>query len=121
MKRLLILLNTYLKTAGLVNFHGILMWIRKELLNQNQNKFSYYFRQHFASNSTLPCVSTGEQSRYFDLIRWGIAKQTINTKRVAEPGDGRALFQDKNFLFPIPDAEKNYNLNVASDIANSWN
>jgi hypothetical protein len=63
----------------------------------------------------------GEQSRYFDLIRWGLAKQTINAERVAEPGDGKQPFQDKNVLFPIPDVEKNYNPNVAKDIANNWN
>ncbi|GLU53719.1 hypothetical protein Dfri01_31800 [Dyadobacter frigoris] len=64
---------------------------------------------------------TGEQTRYFDLIRWGIAKQTINATRAAEPGDGKSPFQDKNVLLPIPDVEKNYNPNVAKDIANSWN
>ncbi|OJV17212.1 MAG: RagB/SusD family nutrient uptake outer membrane protein [Dyadobacter sp. 50-39] len=63
----------------------------------------------------------GEQSRYFDLIRWGIAKQTLNAQRAAEPGDGKQPFQDKNVLLPIPDVEKNYNPNVAKDIANGWN
>lgn len=63
----------------------------------------------------------GEQSRYFDLIRWGIAKQTINSQRAAEPGDGKQPFADKNVLLPIPDVEKNYNPNVAKDIANGWN
>lgn len=63
----------------------------------------------------------GEQSRYFDLIRWGIAKQTINGERAVEPGDGKQPFQDKNVLFPIPDVEKNYNPNVASEVANGWN
>lgn len=63
----------------------------------------------------------GEQSRYFDLIRWGIAKQTINAERAAEPGDGTQPFQDKNLLFPIPDVEKNYNPNVAKQVQNGWN
>jgi hypothetical protein len=63
----------------------------------------------------------GEQLRYFDLIRWGIAKQTINTLRAAEPGDGKQPFLDKHVLLPIPDVEKNYNPNVARDIANGWN
>jgi len=63
----------------------------------------------------------GEQSRYFDLIRWGIAKQTINSERGAEPGDGKQPFLDKNVLFPIPDVEKNYNPNVAKDVSNGWN
>ena len=63
----------------------------------------------------------GEQSRYFDLIRWGIAKQTINSIKAAEPADGTQPFQDKHVLFPIPNVEKDYNPNVASAIANDWN
>ncbi|MBD1363122.1 RagB/SusD family nutrient uptake outer membrane protein [Mucilaginibacter sp. ZT4R22] len=62
---------------------------------------------------------TGEQSRYFDLIRWGIAKQTINSERQIE--DGTQPFQDKNLLFPIPLAEKNANSAVAADISGDWN
>jgi starch-binding outer membrane protein, SusD/RagB family len=63
----------------------------------------------------------GEQSRYFDLIRWGIAKQTINGERAIEPGDGKQPFQDRNVLLPIPDVEKNYNPNVAREVQNGWN
>jgi hypothetical protein len=63
----------------------------------------------------------GEQSRYFDLIRWGIAKQAINSERASEPGDGKQPFQDKHVLFPIPDVEKNYNPNVARQVADGWN
>jgi starch-binding outer membrane protein, SusD/RagB family len=62
---------------------------------------------------------TGEQSRYFDLIRWGIAKQTINAERKIE--DGTQPFQDKNVLLPIPLAEKNANSAVAKDISGDWN
>jgi hypothetical protein len=62
---------------------------------------------------------TGEQSRYFDLIRWGIAKQTINAERQVE--DGTQPFQDKHVLFPIPLAEKNANSAVAKDISGDWN
>jgi len=62
---------------------------------------------------------TGEQSRYFDLIRWGIAKQTINAERQIE--DGTQPFQDKNVLFPIPLAEKNANSAIAKDISGDWN
>ncbi len=61
----------------------------------------------------------GEQSRYFDLIRWGIAKQTINNERAVEPGDGTQPFGDKHVLLPIPDVEKNYNPNVK--VKNDWN
>ncbi|UYQ94919.1 RagB/SusD family nutrient uptake outer membrane protein [Chitinophaga horti] len=63
----------------------------------------------------------GEQVRYFDLIRWGIAKQTINAIRAAEPGDGRQPFEDKHVLFPIPNVEKNYNPNVLAGVKNEWN
>ena len=63
----------------------------------------------------------GEQSRYFDLIRWGIAKQTINSLKLVEPKDGTQPFQDKHLLLPIPNVEKDFNPNVASDISNDWN
>jgi hypothetical protein len=64
----------------------------------------------------------GEQSRYFDLIRWGIAAQTINAEMSAEPGlNGVQPFAGKNVLFPIPDVEKDYNPNVAKDIGSGWN
>lgn len=62
---------------------------------------------------------TGEQSRYFDLVRWGIAKQVINAERQAE--DGTQPFQDRNLLLPIPVSERNTNPNVANDVANDWN
>ncbi len=61
----------------------------------------------------------GEQVRYFDLIRWGIAKQTINAEKQAQ--GGIQPFQDKNVLLPIPQSEKDANPNVAKDIANDWN
>jgi hypothetical protein len=63
----------------------------------------------------------GEQTRYFDLIRWGIAQTVENAERGAEPGDNTQPFQAKHVLFPIPDVEKNFNPNVASDISNNWN
>ncbi len=62
---------------------------------------------------------SGEQSRYFDLIRWGIAKETINAERTAE-GETH-LFQDKNVLLPIPQYEKDTNPNIASDVSGDWN
>ena len=64
----------------------------------------------------------GEQSRYFDLIRWGIAQQTINNEMSVEPGlNGVQPFNAKNLLFPIPNIEKNYNPNVAKEVSNGWN
>src|SRR5207253_9377284 len=62
---------------------------------------------------------SGEQARYFDLIRWGIAKQTLNAERAAE-GDNHQ-FQDKTRFFPIPQYEKDTNPNVANDVAGDWN
>ena len=62
---------------------------------------------------------SGEQVRWFDLIRWGIAKETINAERTSE-GETH-LFQDKYVLFPIPQYEKDTNPNVAGDIQNDWN
>lgn len=62
---------------------------------------------------------TGEHTRYFDLIRWDIAKETINAERQME--DRIQPFQDKNLLFPIPQSEKASNPNVADDIQNDWN
>ena len=61
----------------------------------------------------------GEQKRYFDLIRWGIAKERINADRLIE--DGTQPFQDKHLLLPIPIDEKSANPQVAADIKNDWN
>lgn len=61
----------------------------------------------------------GEQSRWFDLNRWGIAKETLNAEHPAEPG--QQPFLDKHVLLPIPIAERNSNPLIASDIANDWN
>jgi hypothetical protein len=41
--------------------------------------------------------------------------------KAAEPADGTQPFQDKHVLFPIPNVEKDYNPNVANNIANDWN
>jgi hypothetical protein len=61
----------------------------------------------------------GEQSRWFDLTRWGIAKETLNTEHPAGPG--QQPFLDKHVLLPIPISERNSNPAVAADIANDWN
>jgi hypothetical protein len=61
----------------------------------------------------------GEQVRYFDLLRWGIAKQAINAEKQLQIGT--QPFQDKNVLLPIPIREKDANPEVAKDIQNDWN
>lgn len=61
----------------------------------------------------------GEQSRWFDLIRWGIAKEVLKAEKPA--GQGQQSFQDKMILFPIPSAEIDANSAVATDVSNDWN
>ena len=61
----------------------------------------------------------GEQSRWFDLNRWGIAKQVLNAEHPAGPG--QQPFLDKHVLLPIPTAERDANQAMASDVANEWN
>jgi starch-binding outer membrane protein, SusD/RagB family len=61
----------------------------------------------------------GEQTRWFDLIRWGDAMQVINDEKFA--AKGVRPFQEKHVLFPIPNEEKDANSLVAEDVANDWN
>ena len=67
----------------------------------------------------------GEQVRYFDLMRWGLFKNTINTEKNAVRNIYTTLRQnpveDKHLLFPIPNSEKSVNPEVAKDVANGWN
>ena len=62
---------------------------------------------------------TGEQARYFDLLRWGTIKQAINAEKQAQIG--AQPFQDRNLLLPIPQLEKDTNPAIASDVQNNWN
>lgn len=62
---------------------------------------------------------SGEQVRYFDLLRWGLLKQTLNPELQAQYG--ASTFQDRNVLLPIPQQEKDTNPKVSSDVQNSWN
>jgi len=61
----------------------------------------------------------GEQVRWFDLNRWGIARQVINAEKQAQLG--KTPFQDRNALLPIPQLEKDSNPAVAADVAGDWN
>ena len=61
----------------------------------------------------------GEQSRWFDLARWGISKQVLSAEHPAGPG--QQPFLDKHILLPIPTAERDANPAMASDVANEWN
>lgn len=61
----------------------------------------------------------GEQHRYFDLKRWGIARETINAEKAAA---GRGTpFRIKDVWLPIPQSEKDLNPKVAADVENDWN
>lgn len=61
----------------------------------------------------------GEEQRYNDLKRWGIAKQVLNAELIQR---GRpAAFEDKHILLPIPLEEINNNAALKGDIANNWN
>ena len=61
----------------------------------------------------------GEQSRYFDLLRWGTIQQTINAEKQLQIGS--QPFQTKNVFLPIPQIEKDVNPTVARDVTNNWN
>lgn len=61
----------------------------------------------------------GEEQRFFDLIRWGIAKATINSEKQASGHE--APFRTKDILLPIPQSEKDLNPLVAKDVADDWN
>jgi starch-binding outer membrane protein, SusD/RagB family len=69
----------------------------------------------------------GEQVRYFDLIRWGLFKSTINAEKNAVSKTGIYVglkqnpVEDKHLLFPIPNSEITTNKTVAGDVANGWN
>jgi hypothetical protein len=62
---------------------------------------------------------SGEQSRWFDLMRWGIAKDVLNAEHPAGPG--QQPFLDKHVLLPIPLSERQSNSALATDVANEWN
>jgi hypothetical protein len=61
----------------------------------------------------------GEQVRWFDLNRWGIAKQTLNAEKQIQLG--KQPFEDKHVLLPIPQIERTTNAAVADDIFYDWN
>jgi hypothetical protein len=61
----------------------------------------------------------GEQVRWFDLKRWGIAQQVINAEKQA--AINRQPFQPRNVLLPIPQREKDTNADVAKDVKEEWN
>jgi len=61
----------------------------------------------------------GEQVRWFDLVRWGIAKQTLNNEKQLQLG--KQPFEDRHMLLPIPQIEKTTNTALTTDISGDWN
>ena len=61
----------------------------------------------------------GEQHRWFDLVRWGAAKQVLNAEKRRQLN--REPFEDKHVLLPIPQLERDSNPLVNNDVANQWN
>jgi len=57
----------------------------------------------------------GEQLRFFDLVRWGILKQTINAEKAGAP------VQDKHVLLPIPQIERDANPVLDKQVKDNWN
>jgi starch-binding outer membrane protein, SusD/RagB family len=61
----------------------------------------------------------GEQVRWFDLVRWGIAKQILNGEKQTQLG--KQPFEDRHVLLPIPQIEKTTNTALTGDISGDWN
>jgi len=60
----------------------------------------------------------GEQTRYCDLKRWHILKETMNVELQAMFGISNV--EDKHYLFPIPQIEIDTNKGLGP-VANNWN
>ena len=61
----------------------------------------------------------GEQLRYYDLVRWGVLKQTINAEKQA--AIGISPVEDKHVLLPIPQIERDANPTLDDQVKNDWN
>jgi len=57
----------------------------------------------------------GEQSRFFDLVRWGTLVETINAEKPERP------VKDYHVLLPIPQAERDANPVLDAQVNNNWN
>lgn len=61
----------------------------------------------------------GEQSRYFDLVRWGTLMETINKEKQA--ATGKQPVKAYHVLFPVPNTEREANPEVNAMVNNNWN
>jgi len=61
----------------------------------------------------------GEQSRFFDLVRWGNLVPTINAeKQIVE---ATQPVKDYHILLPIPQSERDANPLLNAQVKNNWN
>ncbi len=58
---------------------------------------------------------TGEEHRWRDLVRWGIAQEVINEEK------GDAVFLPRHTLFPIPFIERQINQTLDQQVQDNWN
>ena len=61
----------------------------------------------------------GEQSRFFDLVRWGTLVTTINAEKQAALGIQPV--KDYHVLLPIPQSERDANPVLNAQVKNNWN
>jgi len=61
----------------------------------------------------------GEQTRFFDLVRWGTLIQTINAEKQIQ--SGIQPVKDYHILLPIPQAERDANPILNAQVNNNWN
>ncbi len=61
----------------------------------------------------------GEQSRFFDLVRWGMLQETINDEK--EQSMGSRPVKDFHVLLPIPQNERDANPTLDAQVSGNWN
>jgi hypothetical protein len=61
----------------------------------------------------------GEQSRFFDLVRWGTLVETINAEKQA--ANGTTPVKAYHILLPIPQGERDANPVLDAQVSNNWN
>jgi len=61
----------------------------------------------------------GEQTRFFDLVRWGTLIETINVEKLAS--DGVQPVKPYHVLLPIPQGERDANPVLDAQVNGNWN
>jgi hypothetical protein len=111
---------------AIIRGNGNLEDARQQINDVRNRVGAFEYSSAYFSNNALDILKRerrlelcGEQKRYFDLIRWGEAKEVINAEKQAEIG--REPFQDKHYRFPIPQLERDINPEVAAEVSDGWN